>query len=69
MQLRPHNKGADPGFSNKSGGGGGKIMCAGAPSAHHEREVRSPFRSGSRALEALGFSILSHAIRDLFGAF
>ena len=38
--------GADPGFS--LGGGGQKIMCANA--AHYEREARSPFWQGSRAL-------------------
>ena len=56
--------GADPGFSFRGGGGGAqKIMC---PHAHYEREIRSPFRQGSRArlraLEALGFLMLSSAI-------
>ena len=56
--------GANPGFSLGGGGGGGgakKNMCA---NAYHEREARSPLRSGSRArlraLEALGgFDALS----------
>ena len=45
------------------GGGGQKIICA---NAHYEREIRSPFRQGSRArlkgLEALGVLMLSSAI-------
>ena len=52
--------GADPGFSFW---GVQKIMCA---HALHEREARSPFRPGSRALEALGVLTLSHASWALF---
>ena len=47
--------GTDPEFSLGGGGGAQKIICA---NAHYEREIRSPFRQGSRArlraLEALG---------------
>ena len=38
-------------FHLGGGGGGRKRLCA---NAHYEREIRSPFRQGSRALEALG---------------
>ena len=37
------SSGADPGFSFR---GAQKIICA---NAHYEREIRSPFRQGSRA--------------------
>ena len=49
--------GADPGFSFR-GGGAQKIICA---NAHYEREIRSPFRQGSRAR-----LMLSSAIWALF---
>ena len=51
-----HVAGADPGFSFREGGGGAKDYIY--ANAHYKREIRSPFRQGSRArlraLEALG---------------
>ena len=63
--MRIDRGGSRPRIFMGGGGGAQKITCA---NAHYEREIRSPFRQGSRArlraLEALGFFMLSIVLSE-----